>query len=68
MAEPTKKSDEMEAFLKAMNPANRDRRESIRANICNWCGDPATFFVNDISRREYTISGMCQQCQDKSFW
>ena len=25
-------------------------------------------FKDDLSRREYKISGMCQECQDDIFW
>ena len=31
------------------------------------CGDHAGLFRDDLSRREYTISGMCQPCQDMLF-
>jgi len=34
---------------------------------CVICGGDAIEFKNDISRREYDISGMCQKCQDKVF-
>lgn len=31
------------------------------------CGGPATSFKNEISIREYGISALCQNCQDKVF-
>lgn len=31
------------------------------------CAGPATEFRDEISRREYGISGMCQKCQDAFF-
>ena len=37
---------------------------------CAICGEPtgnAEDFHDDLSRREYTISRMCQVCQDKVF-
>jgi len=36
---------------------------------CVFCGKPIYLddFRNEISKREYGISGMCQQCQDKMF-
>jgi len=67
MAEPTKKSPEMEKLIDAFNPSGRKRVDSIRENICTWCGKPATEFIDSISSDEYAISGMCQTCQDKTF-
>lgn len=31
------------------------------------CGEPATKFRDELSVREYRISGLCQKCQDKVF-
>jgi hypothetical protein len=31
------------------------------------CGGPAVEFRDERSRREYGISALCQQCQDKVF-
>lgn len=41
-----------------------------RANDkCPTCTMPIdqTKFTDPLSRKEFTISGMCQQCQDKTF-
>lgn len=43
----------------------------IKSRVCALC-TPIKFvtfddFRDDLSRKEYTISGMCQQCQDKVF-
>jgi hypothetical protein len=63
MAEPSKKSEEITQFLqKTFN-----RTESIKSDICVSCGKQATQFRNDLSKREYTISGLCQSCQDSVF-
>ena len=39
--------------------------------VCPTCNAPlkgdSSEFRDDISRGEYTISGMCQQCQDEVF-
>ena len=67
MAEPTKKNPEMEKIIDSVNPSCRIRVESIKADICNWCGKPATQFTDELSRKEYNISGFCQDCQDKTF-
>lgn len=67
MAEPTKKSPELEHLIDSVNPSGRKRVESIRKDICSWCGKPAVEFRDALSRREYTISGFCQDCQDETF-
>lgn len=35
--------------------------------ICGWCKQPVTGFKDEISKREYRISSMCQSCQDQAF-
>lgn len=45
----------------------RSRPDSIRASKCATCGKDVTGFRDDLSRREYSISGMCQDCQDSVF-
>ena len=67
MAEPTEKTPEMEKLIDSFNPSGRKRVDSIRAGVCSWCGKPATEFRDELSRREYRISGFCQECQDKTF-
>ena len=67
MAEPSEKSPEIEKVIDAFNPSGRKRIDSIQQNICTWCGKPATEFTDELSRKEYTISGFCQSCQDKTF-
>lgn len=64
---PTEKSPEIDAMLKQMFGV--DRKHSIMTNMCVFCGKPAldADFRDEISRREFTISGICQFCQDKTF-
>lgn len=67
MAEPTKKSPEIDNLIKEVLGINRV--ESIQSDKCVF-GEPphdATTFRNEISRREYRISGICQSCQDAIF-
>lgn len=45
----------------------RDRKESMAGSICVSCGKSAAEFRDDLSRREYGISGLCQACQDSVF-
>lgn len=44
-----------------------DRRNSIENNICDFCKRPAESFRDGISKKEYSISGLCQHCQDSVF-
>jgi uncharacterized CHY-type Zn-finger protein len=37
------------------------------AQTCVMCGGQAESFKNAISEKEYTLSGMCQTCQDNFF-
>jgi hypothetical protein len=72
MAEPTEKSEGIESFLKAFH-GGVDRRDTIRQGVCVappvGCGreNIEGEFRNDLSRKEYTISGLCQKCQDEVF-
>lgn len=38
-------------------------------NLCPLCGNPVKMedFKDDLSRKEFAISGMCQECQDGIF-
>lgn len=64
---PSYKVPKMQDFLDsiAKETFGRSRTESIEADTCVDCGGPATEFKDQLSRKEYTISGMCQECQDK---
>ena len=69
MADPSKKSDEMEGFLDDLSTLmfGNSRTESISGNACVSCGEDASEFEDSLSRKEYTISGLCQSCQDYIF-
>lgn len=58
------KSPEMNSFLNSIFPYKRDGKQ------CSWCGclkvKPENF-KDDISRKEFTISFMCQKCQNDTF-
>lgn len=34
---------------------------------CRTCNEPITDFRDELSEREFRISGMCQKCQDEVF-
>lgn len=41
--------------------------EAIKKDICPVCGRPIGQFRDELSKREYRISGLCQACQDEVF-
>ena len=49
----------------------KDRQTCIEEGICLTCDEAkgliATSFRDDVSRKEYAISAMCQSCQDDVF-
>lgn len=65
---PTEKSGQIDEFI--TRALGIQRRESIQKEICAICHkkiDPKTEFRDNLSLKEYRISGMCQECQDKIF-
>jgi|SaaInlStandDraft_2_1057019.scaffolds.fasta_scaffold71542_2 hypothetical protein len=68
---PSQKSAGIDNFLAALFGV--DRQASIEAGKCvdapAGCGGNAVElgFRNAITEREYTISGLCQNCQDSVF-
>ena len=63
--EASKKSAPIDKLL--TNLTGKDRTKTIAGAKCMTCPGQAVKFRNDISRKEYTISGMCQDCQDDTF-
>ncbi len=67
--EATAKSESLESALQ--NIFGIDRRTAIKNDVCVaaplGCGQPITGFRDEVSRKEFTISGMCQKCQDEIF-
>lgn len=59
------KSPEVESLIKSV--FGIDRVKDIAENTCTMCRAPAVEFRDALSAKEYTISGMCQKCQDR-FW
>ena len=60
---PSPKHPQIEAFLDlAFNRTNM-----IRSDRCVSCHGHASYFRDDLSAREYVISGLCQRCQDEVF-
>ena len=65
MPRPTPKSPAINKLLSAI--AGKDREYTIRASKCMTCNNPDMDFRDSLSVREYTISGLCQRCQDGVF-
>lgn len=43
--------------------------KAVEANLCPMCKKEIDFneFKDELSRREFKISGLCQHCQDSIF-
>ncbi len=65
MAEPTKRPEFIEQLLTSLTGVHRP--SAILADTCVFCEQAATAFKDDRSRKEFSISGICQICQDKVF-
>lgn len=63
MATPSQKHPDLENFLEKFT----GRTTAIKGDTCATCKGPASAFKDELSRKEYTISGMCQKCQDEIF-
>lgn len=62
---PTPKSQDIDNLLTALT--GKSRAEVIEARRCMTCTGTAETFRDTLSVKEYTISGMCQKCQDSVF-
>lgn len=68
MAKPSDKSPKsLDAYT--VKTFKRARSNSIRGDTCVTCGAiaPPRSFRDALSIKEFTISGMCQSCQDRAF-
>lgn len=63
------RSPAMQAFVDqfAKSAFGRSNTEALAERVCVTCGKPVGTFRDELSRREYGISGTCQECQDKVF-
>ena len=69
MATPTPKNPVINRAL--IDLFGVDRVAAVTKDVCIpapiGCGKPIGEFRDETSQREYTISGMCQKCQDSVF-
>jgi len=65
------KSPEIKKFLDNMTEKTfgKSKTDAEKEKVCVFCHKPIKDedFRNEISRREYGISGICQKCQDDVF-
>lgn len=62
---PSYKSEQVDGLITKIFGDNR--KEVINNDQCVTCLEPNLEFRNELSEGEYTISGMCQNCQDDFF-
>lgn len=56
----------MADLRRLMFPKEEARRDEGHCPFCDKPVDPATL-RDDLSRREFHMSGLCQKCQDEMF-
>lgn len=61
----TNKSKEIEVLMTSI--AGISRQDAVKQNICTYCHMTLKPFLDALSKREHEISGLCQDCQDKTF-
>ena len=64
---PSEKSPAIEHFIRQV--FGFDRISAIEDQVCPICGKKVAIddFKDELSLKEFTISGMCQQCQNGVF-
>ena len=63
--QPSVKSNQIEELLTSI--LGRSRIESVKNKSCVSCNDTDVTFKDELSVIEYSISGLCQTCQDSIF-
>jgi len=51
----------------AVKLGGRTQEEAANQGFCVTCASPIRGFRDELSKKEYRISGMCQACQDSVF-
>jgi hypothetical protein len=63
---PTNKNLQIENLLTGISGISR--QDANAQGICTWCKMPIDKpFRDELSKKEYHISGFCQKCQDDTF-
>ena len=63
--EPTSKAPSIDLLISRL--MGKSREIQIASNLCMTCDKEAIAFKDALSEKEYSISGMCQDCQDATF-
>ena len=55
---------DIQKFLEKVFPSEEARKA---AGVCPFCGLEIGEFWDELSKKEFGISGLCQGCQDETF-
>jgi len=58
---------DIQAVVDATSPSPLGQARSEQLGVCAFCQATLGKFRNELSQREYKISGLCQKCQDSTF-
>ena len=61
----TQKDPAIDALIALLTGCSR--QQAVEEGVCVTCGEEASKFRDEVSEREYQISGMCQSCQNDAF-
>jgi len=61
--EPSPHNPELDKFI--LKKTGFDRVGAIKSDTCAICKKEAKIFKDELSKKDYTITGLCQGCQDK---
>ncbi len=65
MIEPTSKAPAIDLLMSVLTGNSREIQ--LASSKCMTCKGDAESFRDELSVKEYSISGMCQICQDQIF-
>lgn len=54
-------------FAKPIGALAPEKATAIKDGVCTMCQGEALEFRDALSKREWSISGLCQGCQDEVF-
>ena len=65
--QPSQKAEEVDHAITSI--FGFDLKEQIKSKKCVFCSEEVELdsFKDELSLKEYHISGMCQSCQDRMF-
>ena len=57
----------IDKMMREVFPKEMEHKDQGKCPFCGKEINPETDFRDDLSRREFKISGLCQECQDEVF-